>query len=105
LEVPYGLGNLGGTAPHEEYFILVDVQTGEPLPEYPYTIQHDGVTLRGRTDAQGQTQIVKTSGSKLLLAEAEPDPVELWLLDARYWEQDSDGFQIDFLRNPEAEKE
>jgi uncharacterized protein (DUF2345 family) len=105
VKVDYGLPEFPDSRPHEEFFILTDAQTGEPLADYAYTIQYDDHSVPGRTDAQGQTQIVKTSGSKPLSAEAKPNTDQLWLLDAQYWEQAPDEFQIDFLRNPKPEDE
>ena len=43
----------------QEFFILRETDTGEPLPDRPYEIvRGSGHILRARTDAQGKTQIV-----------------------------------------------
>jgi type VI secretion system secreted protein VgrG len=102
MAVPYEMPRFSDSRPHEEFFILTDARTGKALADYAYMLQYDDHTLQGRTDAQGQTQIVKTSGSKPLSAEARPNTDQFWLLDTQYWEQAPDEFQIDFLRNPKA---
>ncbi|MGY5367977.1 DUF2345 domain-containing protein [Enterobacter oligotrophicus] len=74
-----GPANYDATAPvlpkgFNEFFILSDDETGEPLPNKPYhIITDDGKELRGRTDAEGKTTTVfsSTPGSISLYSDDE----------------------------------
>jgi type VI secretion system secreted protein VgrG len=86
--------------PYQEFFVLQDALTGEPLPNHPYRMRHWGKgEVEGHTDAQGRTQVVTTQDSEWLDAEAMPDPAQQFILDASYWDQPGD-CPIDFQRNP-----
>ncbi|WP_256829950.1 type VI secretion system Vgr family protein [Pseudomonas sp. Pse1] len=84
----------------QEFFILREADTGEPLPDHPYEIvRGSGHILRARTDAQGKTQIVNSSDAETLVIQALADEKDLVKLSAGYWD-DYGVMDIDFTRTP-----
>ncbi|CAJ3079904.1 PAAR domain-containing protein [Burkholderia pseudomallei] len=46
-----------GPGPYRGRFQVLDQNTGQPIPDHPYTLRTaDGHTITGRTDANGYTQ-------------------------------------------------
>lgn len=95
------LGRFSGLpGPFQEYFVLRDANTNEVLPDHAYEIvRASGDIVRGRTDAQGRTQVVTSETSEPLEVSALPDPDDLLVLNASYWDGGGD-YPLDFLRNP-----
>ncbi|MGE8702510.1 MAG: type VI secretion system Vgr family protein [Achromobacter sp.] len=95
------LGQFSGKpGPFEEFFVLRDASTNRVLPNHAYEIvRASGDIVRGRTDAQGRTQVITSDTSEPLEASAIPDPDDLVHLSASYWDG-ADSYSLDFLRNP-----
>lgn len=55
------LPNVNGCS---EFFILINNETGEPLPFHPYDIEVNGKTIAGITDALGRTQRIFTDSAQ-----------------------------------------
>ncbi|WP_081076213.1 type VI secretion system Vgr family protein [Burkholderia cepacia] len=91
--------------PYQEFFVLHDALTGNPLANHPYRLRQWGKgVIEARTDSDGRTRQITTSEAEWLDAEALPDPAQQLMLQASYWDQSSD-FQIDFQRHPRPEEE
>ncbi len=99
------LGQFSGLpGPFQEYFVLRDANTNEVLPDHAYEIvRASGDLVRGRTDAQGRTQVVTSETSEPLEVSALPDPDDLLVLNASYWDGGGE-YPLDFLRNPAKEE-
>lgn len=88
----------------QEFFILRDASTGNPLPDHPYEIRRgSGHTLRARTDNQGNTQTVNSSDAEPLEIQALTDEKSLMKFSAGYWD-DFSVMEIDFTRTPHSDE-
>jgi len=80
--------------------VLRDASTKKALPDHAYEIvRASGDIVRGRTDAQGRTQVITSDAREPLEASAIPDPDDLLHLGASYWDGGG-SYSLDFLRNP-----
>ncbi|MFW1642261.1 PAAR domain-containing protein [Acinetobacter guillouiae] len=61
---------------YEHQFVLVDEFTQIPLADRFYKIIMDGVTVTGKTDSQGQTQLMTASEMLEVLIEVYPENYE-----------------------------
>ncbi|WP_454727082.1 MULTISPECIES: type VI secretion system Vgr family protein [Cupriavidus] len=98
------LGQFSGLpGPFQEYFVLRDASTDKVLPNHAYEIvRASGGIARGRTDAQGRTQVVTSDQREPLEVSAIPDPDDLLHLNASYWDGTGD-YVLDFLCDPNKE--
>lgn len=89
----------------KEYFVLQDPHTQKPLPNHAYEIvRASGDILRGRTDENGQTEVVTSDRPEALEVTPIPDPDDLLQLEASYWSGDGE-HSLDFLRDPTQERD
>jgi len=87
----------------QEYFVLRDAGSQQPLPDHAYEIvRASGDILRGRTDEQGRTQTVTSDREEALEVTPITDPDDLLQLNASYWNGDAD-HALDFLRDATQE--
>lgn len=81
-----------------EYFVLKDHETLQPLVNQPYAIHLDDKVIEGRTDESGKTQVITTAKSEELFIEALPQEKDRIYFDVTYWGE-TQPFRIDFARN------
>ena len=81
-----------------EYFVLRDHKTQQPLINQPYAIHLADKIIEGKTDELGKTQLVTTAKSEEMFVEALPDAQDKIYFDVKYWGKDTP-FRIDFPRN------
>ncbi|MDI7559156.1 hypothetical protein QMW84_20955 [Cronobacter sakazakii] len=58
---------------YSEFFIVRDQATNEPLAGFPYTLTFSGGTLRGETDANGETQRAWSKQSEEIALTPHPE--------------------------------
>jgi uncharacterized protein (DUF2345 family) len=62
---------------YDEGFIVTDALTGKPIPNFGYRIATEGgQVIRGKTDANGATQVVSASALEQLRIDPDPVPLE-----------------------------
>ncbi|TBN93431.1 type VI secretion system tip protein VgrG [Salmonella enterica subsp. salamae serovar 13,22:z:-] len=80
---------------YSEYFVLQDQDTGQPLKNFPYTLNVNGIDVSGKTNERGHTQYAWTRQSEQIELTPHPEQFNRMILDARYWDE-SEPLQLDF---------
>ena len=80
---------------YSEYFVLQDQDTGQPLKNFPYTLNANGIDVSGKTNERGHTQYAWTRQSEQIELTPHPEQFNRVILDARYWDE-SEPLQLDF---------
>ncbi len=80
---------------YSEYFVLQDQDTGQPLKNFPYTLNANGIDVSGKTNEYGRTQYGWTRQSEQIELTPHPEQFNRMILDARYWDE-SEPLQLDF---------
>ena len=80
---------------YSEYFILQDQDTGQPLKNFPYTLNVNGIDVNGKTNEYGHTQYGWTRQSEQIKLTPHPEQFNRMILDAKYWDED-EPLQLDF---------
>jgi len=89
---------------YEEYFVLKDHSTGQPLPNQPYVIHLADRSIDGITNEMGQTQLITTPKQEDLLIDVLPKNDDKVYFEVTY-AGDSKPFTIDFLKNRTSGKD
>lgn len=58
---------------YDQYFLLRDQQTGDPLPDRHYRLTFNGKTIEGKTDADGKTATVAADDPSEVVIEVMPE--------------------------------
>ena len=89
---------------YEEYFILKDRSTQQPLANQPYAIRIADEIIEGKTDEFGKTRLVITPKVEALSVDVLPTEQDKTYFDVSYWGDDQP-FRIDFSKKRTAGKD
>ncbi|EOE6854746.1 type VI secretion system Vgr family protein [Cronobacter sakazakii] len=71
---------------YSEFFIVRDQTTNKPLAGFPYTLTFSGGTLRGETDANGETLRAWSKQSEEIALTPHPEQFRRECFSASYWD-------------------
>nr|WP_234008524.1 hypothetical protein [Cronobacter sakazakii] len=93
---------------YSEFFIVRDQVTNKPLAGFPYTLTFSGGTLRGETDANGETLRAWSKQSEEIALTPHPEHFRRECFSASYWDSRTrcrSIFQITTRRKTDGSRE